>query len=464
MASNTQLTASSSDGVIAVSREVSHDGDASQLQMVGLLSALGSESTGYTLVDMASSKGILVDIQNSSKQNVLATPSSTVDVILQANDGVDVGDVDVTSVVTGFASSNLGKKEDSAHVSGDIGVMSLGVQSSSDVAIADKDDYAPFQLDETGYLKVNIKAGSAGATEYTQDVASADPATAATLLVVRDDVLATQENADNDWTLLRTNARGALWTEIDTTNQLAVDVSSGTISLSSGIVVESGTITPSSDITIIPSSVYGVFVSSGTVSLSSGVAIESGAVSLTSVITGFASSNLGKKDDFAFASSDVGVMALGVVDQVLTGLPINDGDYAPPRINDKGAMYVQSVGGGQNGLTIFLSSDLDQTADEASTQACTLYHISAQSIDATPLYLHLYNALTGDVTVGTTVPTASYIIPSQGDGNGAGVVMDIDKGYAFGTGLTLSATTTIGGNTGPGANECVVTLGLIKST
>ncbi|MGH9847345.1 MAG: hypothetical protein ACREEM_52295, partial [Blastocatellia bacterium] len=40
---------------------------------------------------------------------------------LAANSGVDVGDVDVTSVIAGTGATNLGKAEDAAHSSGDTG-------------------------------------------------------------------------------------------------------------------------------------------------------------------------------------------------------------------------------------------------------------------------------------------------------------------------------------------------------
>ena len=39
---------------------------------------------------------------------------------LAANDGVDIGDVDVTSIIPGTGATNLGKAEDSPHASGDV--------------------------------------------------------------------------------------------------------------------------------------------------------------------------------------------------------------------------------------------------------------------------------------------------------------------------------------------------------
>jgi hypothetical protein len=50
---------------------------------------------------------------------------------LAANSGVDIGDVDVTSVIPGVGATNLGKAEDAAHASGDTGVMALAVRSAT---------------------------------------------------------------------------------------------------------------------------------------------------------------------------------------------------------------------------------------------------------------------------------------------------------------------------------------------
>ncbi len=380
MASNTQLNASSSDGVIATSRELSHDGDTTQLQMVGLFSILGTESTGYTAVEIeaTSSKGVFTDVTRSGDvpitldgETVVLGAGTAAFGKLSSNTGVDIGDVDVRTVVTGTASSQLGKAEDAAHTSGDVGVMALGVQSSSDAPIAGTgNDYAPFQLDETGYVKVNVKASTA--------------------------------------------------------------------------------------ITVTPSSTMDVL-------LAANDGVDIGDVDVTSVLPGSGAANLGKKEDAAFASSDTGVMMLGVQDDVLAGTNASDGDYVPPRLNSMGAVYTQDAPFATGGLTVFLSSDADETVDQASTQACTLYHVSAQSVDATPLYLHLYDVVSSTgVSVGTTTPDVTYIVPSQGNGNGAGLIEDIAKGYAFANGICLSATTTIGGSGGPGGNECVVTLGLKK--
>jgi hypothetical protein len=77
---------------------------------------------------------------------------------LAANSGVDIGDVDVASVVPGVAATSLGKAEDAAHTTGDTGVMALGVRQDTMAALAADGDYVPPTMDENG--QVRILAGS----------------------------------------------------------------------------------------------------------------------------------------------------------------------------------------------------------------------------------------------------------------------------------------------------------------
>lgn len=75
---------------------------------------------------------------------------------LAANSGVDIGDVDVTSVVPGTGATSLGKAEDAAHSTGDVGVMALAVRTDTAAARAGSDaDYAPLEVDAIGRLHAN---------------------------------------------------------------------------------------------------------------------------------------------------------------------------------------------------------------------------------------------------------------------------------------------------------------------
>lgn len=79
-------------------------------------------------------------------QATLAAGSASIG-ILGANSGVDIGDVDVTSVVPGTGATNLGKAEDAAHSSGDVGVQMLAVRTDTPANRSGTDgDYEPLQI------------------------------------------------------------------------------------------------------------------------------------------------------------------------------------------------------------------------------------------------------------------------------------------------------------------------------
>jgi hypothetical protein len=62
------------------------------------------------------------------------------------------------TITPGTAASSLGKAEDAAHTSGDVGVMALGVQKATPADISTEGDYTPFQVDSG---QVWVKLGTA---------------------------------------------------------------------------------------------------------------------------------------------------------------------------------------------------------------------------------------------------------------------------------------------------------------
>ena len=86
---------------------------------------------------------------------------------LTANSGVDIGDVDVTSVIAGVGATNLGKARDSALGATDTGVMALAVRDDTLTTLTPVDgDYVPLRVGSTGKLHVtdaNITACNTGA-------------------------------------------------------------------------------------------------------------------------------------------------------------------------------------------------------------------------------------------------------------------------------------------------------------
>lgn len=88
-----------------------------------------------------------------------------------------------------------------------------------------------------------------------------------------------------------------------------------------------------------------------------------------------------------------------------------------------------------------------------------LYFISAQNLNASPRYLKVFNNTSAGVTMGTTACDFQFLIP--GNTAGAGVVLNVDKGIAMGTGITIAITGGIGttDNTSISANEVTVVVG-----
>jgi len=96
-----------------------------------------------------------------------------VDVASIAAGNNNIGDVDVASVVPGTGATSLGKAEDAAHTTGDVGAMALAVRRDANTTLAGTDgDYAPLQVNADGSLKVAITAGAgSGGTSATDDAA-----------------------------------------------------------------------------------------------------------------------------------------------------------------------------------------------------------------------------------------------------------------------------------------------------
>lgn len=112
--------------------------------------------------------------------------------------------------------------------------------------------------------------------------------------------------------------------------------------------------------------------------------------------------------------------------------------------------------------TIFRSIDIDESEEEVKATAGTLYWLHAVNRTASPLYLKFYNATAASVTVGTTTPVMTFVVPTLGDTNGAGFAFSFGAGgTTFSTAISVACTTGLADNdTGaPGANACVINLG-----
>lgn len=118
-------------------------------------------------------------------------------------------------------------------------------------------DAVPLRVGSTGALHVT---GGGGGTEYTEDVATANPIVGTATLIERDDALTTVTPIEGDWIGLRGSAEGALWVQdfnsdaiLTDTNTIAGDTTSidGKITAcnTGAVVISSGTVTAVTDIT-----------------------------------------------------------------------------------------------------------------------------------------------------------------------------------------------------------------------
>lgn len=143
----------------------------------------------------------------------------------------------------------------------------------------------------------------------------------------------------------------------------------------------------------------------------------------------------------------------------------NGGTFAVQSTLQTGSNLVGDVGisGARTsgGTTLYKNIDVDETEDQVKATAGQLYWIHAINLGTTVRYLKIYNATAATVVVGTTVPDLTFPIPTQGDANGAGFALSVPNGIAFGTAITIAATTGVAdADTGaPGANEVIVNLG-----
>lgn len=132
---------------------------------------------------------------------------------LSANSGVDIGDVDVTTVGTitpGTAATSLGKAEDAGHSSGDVGVFSLGVRNDTMATQTSNDgDYGAIAISKSGRVLVTpapadayvfgnasvagtgdtslvAASGSASLKTYITNLSFANTGSSNTLITVKD--------------------------------------------------------------------------------------------------------------------------------------------------------------------------------------------------------------------------------------------------------------------------------------
>ena len=140
----------------------------------------------------------------------------------------------------------------------------------------------------------------------------------------------------------------------------------------------------------------------------------------------------------------------GVVDDT-SPTAAAEGDVRSLRATPEGNLIVEVYKDNvaSAGASMHFDADGDNTAQAIKTASGKLWALEVSNPNSADAYLQLFDVATGSVTVGTTVPALSLLVPA-GDGTKDGAM---DKNFPmsieFGTAITYACTTTPAGSGDP---------------
>lgn len=103
-----------------------------------------------------------------------------------------------------------------------------------------------------------------------------------------------------------------------------------------------------------------------------------------------------------------------------------------------------SASTGTTGTTPLLDEDGDNTAQVIKAGAGNLYGLHVINLTGVDAYIQLFNTAAGSVTVGTTTPVQSYLVPANGAYESPWTVPQ-----GFSTAITYACTTGVSDNVDP---------------
>lgn len=167
----------------------------------------------------------------------------------------------------------------------------------------------------------------------------------------------------------------------------------------------------------------------------------------------------GLVDDAAFGVASSYVKPMGFLADESSTDSVDEGDAGAARITLDRKQIVTIQPHTAGGLSLFRSLDLDETEEDIKTSAGCLYKLRITNFATTTRYVKLYNAAAAAVTVGTTTPVDTIVVPPGSSTNPTVLTESFGGiGLNFDTAICAAATTALADNdTGaPGANEVVV--------
>jgi hypothetical protein len=256
-----------------------------------------------------------------------------------------------------------------------------------------------------------------GGTEYTEDVATANPQVGKAIMVERDDALTTVSPAEGDWEGLRGTAEGALWVQDFNSDAILADTANMDTNITAILAdtanMDTNLGTVASDTTAILADTANMDTNLGTVASDTTAILADTAAIQTAVEI---IDDIVKTEDALHSSGDKGVMSLGVradADGTLAGA---DGDYAPLQVDANGYLKVEVFDGGDS-----------HTIDG---------NVGDNGPGFTPVYKYLAKSTTADATLWN--PTDNYLHITDVIISISGTATDVTLG--FGAGTTLEET------------------------
>jgi len=301
--------------------------------------------------------------------------------------------------------TELGQAEDSAHVSGDTGVMGLAVRSDAGGTLASTDgDYTPLQVDAAGALRVNAVVNVDANSDYAEDSTHTSGDTGGFILGIRmDDVdgsnSALLAGTEGDYQGIFTNAKG----EMHVRDNDAVDILTTIDADTSAIALDTAAMVIDLAAIEVEQLAQGITLDS--------ILVDTGTIASDTTSIDATLTALSKAEDAAHASGDQGVMGLAVRNDTLASLADTDGDYTPLQVDADGALYTYLTG--SDPLTVN-DAALANTAIASNVNTLGTANV-AEDIVASPLaarkYLWIYNNDNKKLFIGATGVTATNGFP-----------------------------------------------------
>lgn len=303
------------------------------------------------------------------------------------------------------------RADNTARVSGDYGTSALAVRTDTAGTLASADgNYAPLQLDANGRLRVVADIDVNNDFVFAEDSASSSGHQGASVLLVRQDTLASSTSTDGDFGDFKSNNLGELYVFDTTTHSTlsTINTSLGTINTSINAFThleDAGHVSGDAGVFALAVRNDANTVLTSTDLDYSPIAVDSsGRVKVTGTLTATIAGQYA--EDSASVSGDIGLFTLAVRNDANSSLVNANGDYGAFQLTSTGYLKVNDRMDGTN------LQQLRTVANTATLLPATALadrkHILIQNIGSKKLYIGSATVTSSGATQGVEVPVNSF--------------------------------------------------------